>query len=128
MSKLGEEMNSQIGDQMKICSKYGASFVGCDPSLKIGISPNIKEGARPINGMRIEGEEGTTGWYIWGGEEWSDDPDFFVPIHAKHVKEWEPMLLKYLGLPPGWRFLITEDYEDVWQDDNLLPKNRERSQ
>jgi hypothetical protein len=26
----------------------------------------------------------------------------------------------YLALPPGWRFLIAPDYEDVWFDESLL--------
>ncbi|WP_459213513.1 immunity protein Imm33 domain-containing protein [Paraburkholderia caribensis] len=28
--------------------------------------------------------------------------------------------MPYLGLPPGWRFLIAEGYEDVWEDAKLL--------
>lgn len=62
----------------------------------------------------------TTGWYIWAGEEFSTDPDFFVPLHVKHLNEWCPVVLKYLSLAPGWRFLVTNDYEDVWQDKSLL--------
>ena len=74
----------------------------------------------PINGLRhpIEGE--TTGWYIWAGEEYSEGPDFFVPLHVEHLAEWTPLVLKYLGLPTGSRFLITADYEDVWEDKSLL--------
>jgi hypothetical protein len=36
------------------------------------------------------------------------------------LEEWAPLILKYLGLPPGSRFLITDDYEDVWEDKSLL--------
>jgi hypothetical protein len=28
--------------------------------------------------------------------------------------------MPYLGLPEGWRFLVTENYEDVWEDPELL--------
>ena len=28
--------------------------------------------------------------------------------------------LPYLGLAPGWRFLIAPGYEDVWYDEKLL--------
>jgi hypothetical protein len=31
-------------------------------------------------------------------------------------------LTKYLGLAPGWRFLIAPGYEDVWFDEILLLK------
>jgi hypothetical protein len=30
------------------------------------------------------------------------------------LTSWYPMVLKYLGLAPGSRFLITPEYEDVW--------------
>jgi hypothetical protein len=61
-----------------------------------------------------------TGWYIWKGEEMSSNPDFFVPLHVEHVEEWVPGIEKYLGLGPGWRFLLTEDYMDVWYDETLF--------
>lgn len=89
-------------------------------NLKVGISYNVKEGVLPINGLRIKPEGDTTGWYIWGGTELSDDKDFFQPTHVEHLNDWNPLIEKYLGLSPGWRFLITDDYEDVWFDEKLL--------
>jgi hypothetical protein len=63
----------------------------------------------------------TSGWYIWAGEgSPSSDPDFFVPLHLEHLSEWRPEILKFLGLPPGWRFLTAGKYEDVWYDATLL--------
>ena len=47
-------------------------------------------------------------------------PDFFQPLHVEHLFERYPRLLPYLALPPGWRFLLADGYEDVWQDDSLL--------
>ena len=47
-------------------------------------------------------------------------PIFFVPLHVVHLDEWCPEVKKYLGLPPGWRFLIAEGHEDVWFDESLL--------
>ena len=37
-----------------------------------------------------------------------------------HLNQWFAIVMPYLGLPEGWRFLITEDYEDVWEDLELL--------
>ena len=62
----------------------------------------------------------TSGWYIWCGEEYSKASDFFSPTHAKHIYKEYPTLTKYLGLPPGYRFLIAGDYVDVWYDASLL--------
>ena len=48
------------------------------------------------------------------------DSDFFKPLHVEHLADWCPEIRKYLGLPPGWRFLIAGDHEDVWYDESLL--------
>jgi hypothetical protein len=110
-----------IGEEQKaVCGKYNTSFLESPYNLKLGISRSVKEGARPINGLRHPPEGDATGWYIWGGEEYSEDPGFFIPLHVEHLKELCPMVLKYLGLPAGWRFLVTENYEDVWEDLSLL--------
>jgi hypothetical protein len=105
--------------QKDICKRFSASYQECDLQLKVGISLNVKNGLRPLNGLRIKAENGTSGWYIWAGE-WSNDPNFFAPLHAEHLTEWADIVLPYLGLPTGWRFLITQEYEDVWQDPALL--------
>lgn len=106
--------------QKEVCKKYDSAFYEAPPTLKVGISLNVKEGVLPINGLRHPPEGETSGWYIWAGEEFSEDPDFFVPLHIEHLKEWCPLIIKYLGLSPGSRFLVTPDYEDVWQDEALL--------
>jgi len=103
-----------------ICMKYGSPLVEAPENFKVGISRNVKDGLLPINGLRHPVEGNTTGWYIWAGEDFSTDPEFFVPLHVKHLEEWCPMVLKYLSLAPGWRFLVTNDYEDVWEDKSLL--------
>lgn len=106
--------------QRSVCMRFGADYFYCDPNLKIGISQNVRDGVRPLNGLRISPEGDTCGWYIWAGLEFSDAPDFFVPLHVSHLHAWAPLVLPYLGLPPGWRFLVTEQYEDVWRDDQLI--------
>jgi hypothetical protein len=74
----------------------------------------------PRNGLRHPPEGDTTGWYIWAGDTLSDDADFFEPLHVRHLVERCPELLKFLGLPPGWRFLVASAHEDVWEDESLL--------
>ncbi|MCP4163141.1 MAG: hypothetical protein GY760_24025 [Deltaproteobacteria bacterium] len=109
-----------IEEQKLICKKYNTSYLESPPFLTVGIAVNVKSGILPINGLRHPPEKDTTGWYIWAGEEFSEDSDFFVPLHVEHLKEWCSNIQKYLGLPPGWRFLIADNYEDVWQDLSLL--------
>lgn len=114
MTSVEEEM------QRSICEKFGAEFCEARVDHKVGVSPNVQSGIMPINGLRHQPVGDTTGWYIWAGEELSGAPDFFQPLHVEHLDEWCPQVKKYLGLPPGWRFLIADGYEDVWFDGNLL--------
>jgi hypothetical protein len=88
--------------------------------LKIGISKNFDPHNFPINGLRHPPTIDTTGWYIWSGEHLSEDPDYFVPLHAAHLIEQQSEIVKYLGLAPGWRFLYAPGQEDVWFDGSLL--------
>ena len=74
----------------------------------------------PINGLRHPPEGDTISWYIYASEELSDDLGFFKPLDVEHLNDWCPQIKKYLGLAPGWRFLIAGDYEDVWFDGSLL--------
>ncbi len=106
--------------QIEVCNEFGADYWPCPNGLKVGISENVKEGMMPVNGMRIPPEGDTTGWYIWSGEELPDDADFFLPLAIDKVYEWCPIIVQYLGLPPGWRFLTAIGYEDIWKDDSLL--------
>ena len=107
-------------DQKEVCQRWKADFLAVSSMQKIGIAQNVAEGVLPINGLRHQPTGDTSGWYIWGGSELSTNDDFFHPLHAAHVGECCPEIEKYLGLAPGWRFLITPEYEDVWFDPSLL--------
>jgi hypothetical protein len=111
-------------EQEATCRKHGAVFVPCGDFEKVGISRNVKDRVLPINGLRLKPESGTSGWFLWAGEHMSDDPDFFVPLHVAHIEDWCAPVVKFLGLPPGWRFLCAGDFEDVWEDRSLLESNR----
>jgi hypothetical protein len=109
-----------LSEQKRVCQNFGADFLQCEEFLKVGISRDFDRGQFPINGLRHPPEGDTTGWYIWSGEDFSEAPDFFVALHALHLHDRSPEILKDLGLAPGWRFLIAPDYEDVWFDAKLL--------
>ena len=86
----------------------------------VGVALNLRSGQMPINGLRHAPEEKASGWFLWAGEELSDADDFFTPLHVVHLTEWCPAVVPYLALPPGWRVLLTPDYEDVWFDASLI--------
>lgn len=113
-------MPYQAEEQRQLCNRFGVEFVPSPQIMKVGIAENVRVGAWPLNGLRHTPERGTTGWYFWAGEIFSQDPEFFQPLHIAHLTERCPAVVSYLGLPPGWRFLLAEHYEDVWFDLNLL--------
>lgn len=108
-----------MSNQKEICEKYNVSSFLCQSDDKLGIAIETI-GQLPINGLRCTPENGTCGWYLWCGEEFSNDPDFFKPLHVSHIENYIPEIKKYLALPPGYRFLVAGDYEDVWHDPNLI--------
>lgn len=107
--------------QKLICAKYEAALWLTLPDEIIGVAENLNLEATILNGLRHNPTKGTAGWYLWAGEELSADPDFFKPIHMMHLRDRRPDIIQYLGLGPGWRFLVVpnEDHIDVWHDKTI---------
>jgi hypothetical protein len=76
-------------------------------------------GTFPLNGLRHLPHQ-SSGWYLWAGEEFVEEDDFFDPTHIEHLPDLAKPVLPYLALPPGHRFLIAPGHEDVWFDAALL--------
>lgn len=109
-----------VGDAQKAyCDHQRVRYTAAPGDSKLGFALST-QGLLPINGLRHPPVGDTNGWYIWCGEEYSDAANFFAPLHAKHVYEDHPELIKLLGLPPGYRFLLAGDYLDIWYDPSLL--------
>jgi hypothetical protein len=106
-------------EQRALCERYGVTFVEAPLSLKVGVSRVFDLEKLPLHGLRHSPQGGTSGWYFWTGE-YSSEPDFFVPIHGEHLIDRCPELIRFLGLAPGWRFLLAPRHDDVWFDPSLL--------
>jgi hypothetical protein len=107
--------------QILVCERFGATPDAPAPASRVGVARNLRDsGVWPLNGLRHPPERGTNGWYFWRGGEPGLAADFFQPLHAEHLPEWSPDVMPYLALPPGWRFLLAPDHEDVWYDPDLL--------
>jgi len=112
-----DETGIQV-EQKRLCAKFTTDFLPSPMRSKLGIAlPTLN--LRPLNGLRHVPEKGTNGWYIWGGEL-STRPDFFEPLHVEHLTDRCPQILKFMGLPAGYRFLLAGDHIDVWFDVSLL--------
>jgi hypothetical protein len=107
-------------DQRAICVSYGTEFVPPLEDSRLGVALNVRAGLVPINGLRHPPTPDTNGWYVWAGEQFEARDDFFLPLHVSHIDSWHRGISKFLALPPGWRFLFANGYEDVWFDEALL--------
>jgi hypothetical protein len=105
--------------QRVFCDERGASYVASLWEAMSGFAISTA-GKIPLNGLRHPAGGGTTGWYIWCGEQASDAPDFYVPLHTLCLYELYPEIAKLFGLQPGYRFLLAPDYLDIWFDASLL--------
>ena len=112
MSKLQQQ-------QLDICRRYAVKCVPPKPDSRLGFALRT-EGLLPINGLRHPPQGETNGWYIWCGNELSNEDDFFAPLHTYHLMDHCQEVMKFLGLPPGYRFLLAGEYMDVWFDKSLL--------
>ena len=101
-----------------ICQRFNVECLPPELDQKVGIALGSLSNV-PLHAVRLHPENGTCGWYIYGGE-YSDDVDFYQPLHVAHLGDHCPSILPYLALPPGWRVLLAPGYEDVWFDGELL--------
>jgi hypothetical protein len=109
-----------IGYQLEVCRRLNAEPMPVGLDAMVGVAENVRDDIEPLNGLRHPPDDDTSGWYLWRGETLSDEPDFFKPVHARHLSDWCPEAIPYLALPPGWRFLLADGHEDVWFDSEVL--------
>jgi hypothetical protein len=108
-----------ISMQRSLCAEKGYEYVPTSLDSKLGFAIKT-QGKIPINGLRHPATGDTNGWHIWCGEDLLQEPDFFEPLHTRHLLDRCSEALPFLGLPPGCRFLVADDYIDVWFDESLL--------
>lgn len=85
-------------DQVAVCREHGREFTASPPDSKLGVTIQTL-GHTPIHGLRHPPVGDTNGWYLWAGE-YSADKDFFTPLHASHLAQRLPEVVRFLGLPP----------------------------
>lgn len=109
-------------EQKAVCKRLNLLWTPIDREMMVAINESLLLDIQPLNGLRHPKEKIIDGWYLWcGGEIPEAKDDFFKPIHAEHLLEKHFLVLKYLGLPSGYRFQIDDKgYEDVWFEQSLF--------
>jgi hypothetical protein len=108
-------------NQLAVCARFGATPDPPSSDSRLGIARNARQSDLwPLNGLRHRPDQGTSGWYLWRGAHLSQADDFFESLHTRHLWDRCPDAIRFLALPPGWRFLVAPGQEDVWYDATLL--------
>src|SRR2546426_6065158 len=94
--------------QKEVCRRFGTTWFGSSPDLKVGISQNVNTGTFPLNGFREPPSGGTAGWDILAGEGLSTHPNLFQTLHVVQLLKRGPGVLPYLGLPPRRRVFLSD--------------------
>lgn len=106
-------------EQVALCTRLGTAPQFVAGTDRLGASRSLLSEVWPVQGVRCPPSGDTCGWFLWAGD-FSPDPGFFEPLNVLQALDARPQLAQYLGLPPGWGFIIADGYEDVWQDASLL--------
>ena len=109
--------------QRRICKRFNAAPLPPNEAEKCGVSEGVLLGAPYVQGLRTRPEDGTCGWYFTAGDDYSEDAEFFKPLHVAHLERYCPEVLPYLALPPGWRIIVGTGLEQVRFDATLLEEN-----
>lgn len=54
-------------DQRNLCQRFGAEYMPPEAIQRVGISPGSLRNL-PLHAVRLSPENGTSGWYIYGGK------------------------------------------------------------
>lgn len=106
--------------QQTVCAKHGAQFVEVRNYSMVRLAASSL-GQQPFQGCRSAVNGASSGWFLWAGENSMADYSF-QPVSCTALFEKCPQVIKYLGLPPGYRFIIDDrGREDVWFEPGPAP-------
>ncbi|MBC8798477.1 hypothetical protein H0S63_22100 [Shewanella algae] len=102
--------------QHEVCMTVNAEFSPIRPDQLVVISDGVYEG-EPTEGVRYPSPQHMSGWWLTT-DLYNGDINTLKTVHAHHVAKKRPDLVKYFGLPFGYRFFAREN--DIWFDSNIM--------
>jgi hypothetical protein len=103
-------------DQHLVCETLGAEFLPPRADKLAVVSKGVLEGD-PVQGVRYPSPEHMSGWWITT-DRYDGNIGSLKNEHLYHVTAARPELARYLALPYGFRFHLSEK-EDVWFDSDV---------
>ena len=103
-------------DQHVVCEKFSGEFSAPLADKLAVISEGVLEGD-PVQGVRYPSPEHMSGWWITT-DRYNGEINTLKNEHLYHVTAARPELVRYLGLPDGFRFDLSAR-EDVWFDQDV---------
>ncbi|WP_239990868.1 immunity protein Imm33 domain-containing protein, partial [Neisseria lactamica] len=86
-------------EQIIICKKYNTEIYPVSDVSKIGVAENVKQAnLYPINGLRHRPKGDTNGWYIWAGENFSHDKNFWLCFETRLINSSQSDKIPYNNL------------------------------
>ncbi|MGG3641155.1 hypothetical protein ABES38_07205 [Bacillus gobiensis] len=109
-------------EQLCICDELNAEFDPPTADKLITLSKEILEDESEIQGVRMIGEDNSSGWLLYKNEDDLDELNYnkLVTIHLHELISKKPDLVCFFGLPYGYRFIIEDDGYDVWFDSEAI--------
>ena len=112
-----------INEQKEFCDSKNTNFEKTKEIQFVVVSDDVLSGAL-VEGVRYKPQENMSGWWLTS-KDYSGNIEDLKLEHVEHIYEKRKDLVKFLGLPPGYRF-FQEKYvsnsspEDVWFDEDIL--------
>jgi hypothetical protein len=103
-------------DQNLLCRIAGATFSPPRPDQLVVISAGVLEGY-PVQGVRYPSPANMSGWWITT-DQYDGHVKSLEREHLYHVTAARPDLARYIALPHGYRFDLS-DKEDIWFDSEV---------
>ncbi|UYV55660.1 immunity protein Imm33 domain-containing protein [Priestia megaterium] len=112
---------SYLHAQYSLCEVVEAEFDAPTADKFVTVYTQIFE-SKEIQGVRYEEDGEKSGWLLYCEEQDLDSlhEGAFLTLRLYELTLKRPDLLKFLGLPTGYRFVLKEDEYNAWEDRNLF--------
>jgi len=115
--KLGISLTLRLWEeQQELCRNKGAEYIPPLFQQMVAISDGVLEG-EATEGVRYPSPRHMSGWWLTT-DRYNGDIKTIRTVHLYHVVIVRPDLIKYLGLPFGYRFHASSD--QAWFDQKVM--------